>query len=90
MKVINAYPAKTGCRGQGMRSNNGLGDEPFVTKRQPLNLLAVDRERLELLRRSRSEEKRRVLHAAILLDCANGMNDSAVAAALAVNRHSVT
>jgi transposase len=62
---------------------------PFVTKRQPLNLLAADRERLELLRRSRSEEKRRVLHAAILLDCANGMNDSAVAAAHGVNRHSV-
>lgn len=62
---------------------------PFVTKRQPLNLLAADRERLESLRRSRSEEKRRVLHAAILLDCANGMNDSAIASAHSVNRHSV-
>jgi transposase len=62
---------------------------PFVTKRQPLKLLAVDREKLESLRRSRSEEKRRVLHAAILLDCASGMNDSAIAAAHRVNRHSV-
>jgi hypothetical protein len=62
---------------------------PFVTNRQPLNLLAADREKLESLRRSRSDEKRRVLHAAILLDCANGMNDSAIAAAHGVNRHSV-
>ena len=62
---------------------------PFVTKRQPLILSAADREKLELLHRSRSEEKRRVLHAAILLDCANGMSDSAIAAAHAVNRHSV-
>jgi transposase len=54
-----------------------------------LNLLAADREKLELLRRSRSEEKRRVLHAAILLDCANGMSDSAIATARGVNRHSV-
>jgi hypothetical protein len=62
---------------------------PFVTKRQPLNLLAADREKLESLRRSRSEEKRRVLHAAILLDCANGINDSAIAVAHGVNRHSL-
>jgi transposase len=62
---------------------------PFVTKRQLLTLSAADRERLEGIRRSRSEEKRRVLHAAILLDCANGMSDSAIAAANRVNRHSV-
>ena len=62
---------------------------PVVTKRQPMNLLAADREKLESLRRSRSEEKRRELHAAILLDCANGMNDSAIAVAHGVNRHSV-
>ena len=42
-----------------------------------------------MLRRSRSEEKRRVLHAAVLLDCASGMSDSAVAAAHRINRHSV-
>lgn len=62
---------------------------PFVTKRQPLSLSAADRGRLEELRRSRSEEKRRVLHAAILLDCASGMSDSAVAVANNVNRHTV-
>ncbi len=62
---------------------------PFVTTRQSLNLSAADREKLESLRRSRTEEKRQVLHAAILLDCANGMNDSAIAVAHGVNRHSV-
>ena len=62
---------------------------PFVTKRQPLSLSARDQERLEDLRRSRSAEKRQVLHAAILLDSAKGMSDNAVAAANSVNRHTV-
>ncbi len=62
---------------------------PFVTKRPPLSLSAADQERLEDLRRSRSAEKRQVLHAAILLDCANGMSDNAVAVANGVNRHTV-
>ena len=62
---------------------------PFVTKRQPLNLSAADREILENYRRSRSAEKRQVLHAAILLECANGMSDNAVAMAKGVNRHTV-
>ena len=62
---------------------------PFVTKRQPLSLSAADQKRLEDLRRSRSAEKRQVLHAAILLDCANGMSDNAVAVANGVNRHTV-
>ena len=62
---------------------------PFVTTRQPLELLGGDRERLEELRRSRSAEKRQVLHAGILLDCANGKSDNANALANAVNRHTV-
>ena len=62
---------------------------PFVTKRQPLSLSAADQERLKNLRRSRSAEKRQVLHAAILLECANGISDSAVAVANGVNRHTV-
>ena len=62
---------------------------PFVTKRLPLNLSAADQKSLEELRRSRSEEKRRSLHAAILLDCANGMSDSAIGLANHVNRHTV-
>ena len=62
---------------------------PFVTKRLPLNLSAADQKSLEELRRSRSEEKRRSLHAAILLDCANGMSDNAIGLANHVNRHTV-
>ncbi len=62
---------------------------PFTSKRQPVTLSAADREKLEGLRRSRTQEKRRVLRAAILLDCANGMSDSAIGAAHGVNRHSV-
>jgi transposase len=62
---------------------------PFVTKRQPLSLSAADRKRLENLRRSRSAEKRQVLHAAILLDSANGGRDNAVAVTHGVNRHTV-
>ena len=62
---------------------------PFATKREPLILSAADRERLEELRRSRSAEKRRVLHASILLGCAGGKSDSAIAVANRVNRHTV-
>jgi transposase len=62
---------------------------PFATKREPLVLSTADRERLEELRRCRSEEKRKVLHAAILLGCADGMSDSAIAVANRVNRHTV-
>jgi transposase len=62
---------------------------PFVTKRQRLSLSAADKDRLQDLRRSRSAEKRQVLHAAILLECANGRSDNAVAMAHGVNRHTV-
>ena len=62
---------------------------PFVTKRQPLCLSAADQKKLEDLRRSRSAEKRQVLHAASLLECASGRSDNAVALALGVNRHTV-
>ena len=62
---------------------------PFVSKRPPLTLSAAERKSLEELRRSRSEEKRRSLHAAILLDCANGMSDNAIGVANNVNRHTV-
>jgi len=62
---------------------------PFVTQRPHLTMSAEEREHLESLRQFRTAEKRRVLHAAMLLDCANGRSDSAVAAAHKVNRHSV-
>ena len=54
-----------------------------------MELLGGDRERLKELRRSRTAEKRQVLHAGILLDCANGMSDNANALANGVNRHTV-
>ena len=62
---------------------------PFVSRRKPLVLSDEDRDRLEELRRSRVAEKRQVMHAALLLDSAKGMGDSAVAAANGVNRHTV-
>src|SRR5260370_34575534 len=62
---------------------------PFFTKRQPLILSAEEKQKLESLRRSRSREKREVVHAAILLDSAGGKSDGAVARSNGVNRHTV-
>jgi hypothetical protein len=61
---------------------------PFTTKRRPLSLSADQKRQLESLRRSRAGEKRRALHAAILLDSASGMGDWAVAHSNGVNRQS--
>src|SRR5450432_1091948 len=62
---------------------------PFTTKRQGLSLAPDEKQRLESLRRSRSGEKREVLHAGILLDLAGGMSDGAAARSNGVNRHTV-
>ena len=62
---------------------------PFLTKRQRVTLSAEEKAELESLRRSRSGEKRKILHAAILLDSASGMSDGAVARSAGVNRHTV-
>jgi transposase len=62
---------------------------PFLTKRQRLTLSPEERAKLQSLRRSRSGEKREILHAAILLDSAGGMSDGAVARSSGVNRHTV-
>ena len=62
---------------------------PGGRKRARLVLSAEDRSRLETIRRSRTEEKRRTVRAAILLDAANGMADKANAAARQVNRNTV-
>ncbi len=56
---------------------------------RPLMLSADDRIRLEVIRRSRTEQTRRTIRAAILLDAANGVPDMANAAARQVNRNSV-
>ena len=62
---------------------------PDGRKRPRLVLSAEDRARLETIRRSRTEEKRRTVRAASLLDAANGMVDKANAAARQVNRNTV-
>lgn len=62
---------------------------PSKTKRQALVLAAEDRRRLESVRRSRTGEKRVVLHAGILLDLASGVSDGAAARNNGVNRHTV-
>src|SRR5580693_5497976 len=62
---------------------------PFTTKRQALSLAAAEKLRLESVRRSRTGEKREVLHAGILLDLAGGMSDGPAARSNGVNRHTV-
>src|ERR1700688_82609 len=58
-------------------------------RRSPLVLPAEDRECLETIRRSRTEEQRRNARAAILLNAADGMTDRANAAARQGNRNTV-
>ena len=62
---------------------------PFATKRQAVVLAAEEKQRLEVLRRSRSGEKRETLHTGILLDLAGGKSDGAAARNNGVNRHTV-
>jgi transposase len=65
------------------------GFMPFTTKRSPLELSGEQKQQLEKLRRSRTEEKRGVQHAALLLDSAAGLSDGEVARRNGVNRHTV-
>jgi len=58
-------------------------------KRTRLILPAEDSAVLEVVRKSRTEEKRRTIRAAILLDAASGLADHANAAAQRVNRNTV-
>jgi len=62
---------------------------PFTTRRPALRLAADEKQELEGLGRSRTGEKRRALHAAILLDSSSGMSDGAVARSNGVTRHTV-
>jgi transposase len=61
----------------------------LARRRPPLRFTPEERTRLEKMRRSRSEEKRRTLRAAILLNAADGLSDQANAAASGVNRNTV-
>jgi transposase len=62
---------------------------PFAKRRNPLSFSPEELERLTRLRRSRSQEKRKVLRASILLDSLEGLSDQAVAAKNGVNRNTV-
>ena len=62
---------------------------PFAKKRKSLVLTEKERLKLEAVRKSRTEEKRRTVRAAILLDSQAGMSDQAIAQAQRVNRNTV-
>ena len=62
---------------------------PFAKRRKPLCFTPEELERLIRLRRSRSEERRKVFRASILLDSLEGLSDQAVADKNRVNRNTV-
>jgi hypothetical protein len=62
---------------------------PFPKKRSPLLFSEQDLLRLESIRKSRTEEKRRTLRAAFLLDSLSGQSDEAIARYYHVSRSSV-
>jgi transposase len=62
---------------------------PFAKKRKSLNLTETERGMIERISRSRSEEKRRTVRAAILLDSLTGLSDQAIANKHRVNRNTV-
>lgn len=62
---------------------------PFTKKRKPLIFTAEERRMLERIRKSRTEQKRRTVRAAILLDSVTGRSDPAIARTHRVNRKTV-
>lgn len=62
---------------------------PFPRKRQPLQFSEQDVLKLESTRKSRTEEKRRTLRAAFLLDSGAGQSDGAIARQHRVSRSTV-
>jgi transposase len=62
---------------------------PFPRKRKALQFTEAERRQLESIRKSRAEEKRRTLRAAILLDSWAGQSDEAIARHQRVNRGTV-
>ena len=62
---------------------------PFQRRRRPLVFSEDERRMLERLRKSRTEQKRRTVRAAILLDSVAGLSDQAIARAHGVNRNTV-
>lgn len=62
---------------------------PFPRKRSPLQISDQDRLKLESIRKSRIEQKRRTLRAAFLLDSLAGQSDEAIARHHHVSRSTV-
>src|SRR5260221_3568748 len=62
---------------------------PYPKKRACLQFTGEERARLETLRKSRTEEKRRTVRAAILLDSLSGASDEVVARQNRVSRATV-
>jgi transposase len=62
---------------------------PFPRKRSPLQFSELDLLKLESIRKSRTEEKRRTLRAAFLLDSQSGQTDEAIARHHHVSRSTV-
>src|ERR1035437_2289866 len=62
---------------------------PFPRKRRPVQFSEQEMLKLESVRKSRTEEKRRTLRAAFLLDSLSGQNDEAIAQHYHVSRSTV-
>src|ERR1700691_2253897 len=62
---------------------------PFPRKRSPVQFSEQERLKLESMRKSRTEEKRRTLRAAFLLDSLSGQSDEAIAQRHHVSRSTV-
>lgn len=62
---------------------------PFLRKRKALQFTEQERRKLESVRKSRTEEKRRTLRAAILLDSLSGQSDETIARHHRVSRGTV-
>lgn len=62
---------------------------PFAKKRKLRSFTEEERRRLERIRKSRTEQKRRTVRAAIRLDSVTGLSDQAIAQAQRVNRNTV-
>ena len=62
---------------------------PFPRRRQPLQFTDDELRQLEAIRKSRTEEKRRTVRAAILLDSLAGQSDEGIARRHHVSRGTV-
>jgi len=62
---------------------------PFPRRRKPLQFTENELRKLESIRKSRTEEKRRTVRAAILLDSLSGQSDEAIARSYHISRSTV-